>query len=63
MIEKKLNQDSGVRLKIYKKMCNLKRDSFLKYYTDNNNRIDTIRDLISTSIYKSFDYWKSLEDI
>jgi hypothetical protein len=63
MIGKKLNQDSGVRIKLYKKMCDLKREYFLKYYTDNSNRIDSIRDLIATSVYKSFDYWKSVEDI
>ncbi len=63
MIGKKINQDSGVRLKIHIIMNDLKRNILSKSYVDDDIIVDNMRYAIAGKVYKSFDYWKSVEDI
>jgi hypothetical protein len=58
-----MNQRNQVHYKIYCIANKLIQNSLDKDYTDNSGELYNIHNSIHVSVYKSFDYKKSIEEI
>jgi hypothetical protein len=58
-----MNQRNQVHYKIYCIANKLIQNSLDKDYTDNSGELYNIHNSIHVSVYKSFDYKKSVEEI